>query len=182
VPIRLNATVADNLTSVRKQAVEVILYEQIGLQKISRFGDKSSSACQFQTQLIIRQRPYGREDQKSPFLEGEGASARPQIDFSKFPLVVEFYLQESRELITIAHFDLAVIEREATHSLLWQFEHVFQQVHIGFDRHLKDISGTSGHDLSLLASWNTGLIKSLDICVHEGVRHTSLTRLYAQAI
>jgi hypothetical protein len=58
VPLRIlldhTATVDSLLQQVQLQSVQMIPYEQVGLQHIQRMSDNCKLGCQFQSQLVIQ--------------------------------------------------------------------------------------------------------------------------------
>ena len=57
VPVRVevdkNATVTQLLAQVQEQALQMITYEQAGLQNIRRLGDEAEQSCQFQSLIVV---------------------------------------------------------------------------------------------------------------------------------
>ena len=183
VPVRVcvdsSESVAKYLESVQTQAIDMIEFEQTGLQEIRRLGSGMRDTCDFQNILVI---------QAALEMDGEMAifnspiSGGPGPGFSVHPLTVECVLNDQGVEI-VAHFDSHIIDHEQMERILFNFEHVLKQLLSESNEvRVGNVGTISPKDHSNILGWNHKCPEAINACVHELVAQQVLARPDASAI
>ncbi|KAK2865448.1 NRPS [Arthroderma sp. PD_2] len=117
------------LDTVQRQSVEMIPFEQTGLQQISQISEQTAIGCRFQTLLVVQPGSEGSEAQCRPFLtESVNSQAGGQWqDFSTYPIVVECQLESDGVHIRIG-FDSSLIGQQKMERIIHDFETSIKQL------------------------------------------------------
>ncbi|KFY15664.1 hypothetical protein V492_01861 [Pseudogymnoascus sp. VKM F-4246] len=181
VPIRVvldrDATIRQLLGSVQRQAVEMIPFEQTGLQNIAQFNDETALGSDFQTLLVIQPANQGEatnqgeSNHSPPFLDepaGDQNKAQSQ-DFSTYAIVVECQLELDGVNLCI-DFDSSVVWQEQIEHIAESFKHTIRQLLDSSEgnRTLKGLNDTQW-GLSRIWMWNSAAPKPIDACIHDMV-------------
>ena len=126
VRIRDDQTVAAFLEDLQLQAMDMVAYEQTGLQRIARASPGAQHACDFQTLLIVQPAP-ARESDGSDQVLGKWRGRSELHAFTTYGLLVQCTLATDGIQIT-ASFDQRVIEDWMVDRMLAQFSFILQQL------------------------------------------------------
>ncbi|KAJ5354279.1 non-ribosomal peptide synthetase [Penicillium brevicompactum] len=187
VPVRIQLPRAmktrNLLETVQKQTVDMIEFEQTGLQNIRQFSDDASRATRFQTLLVVQPVLFGEHN-------GNNAIFKPASEeivtnyvnmlksFSSYPLMLLCQLRpDGVELIS--SFDSEVLETGQIERLSQQMENILRQL---CNQHpqtgeevVTSIDIVSPQDRLDIWRWNSQLQAPLfeDICVHTAISEHS---------
>jgi amino acid adenylation domain-containing protein len=183
VPVRMQLPADESIHSalrrLQQQFVDMIPFEQIGLQKIRGFGADIAAASEFQNLLLIQ--PATSKQNPSELmkeLEDTGAA-----DFNSYLLMVECQLQSDSKGIKVdASFDSNILPQSQMRRLLHQFEHVFHQLLVKDDAMLKDVEFVGPSDIQDLHSWNDDEPEWVEAITHDLILARARTDPDASAI
>ncbi|KAI9731551.1 MAG: NRPS [Cirrosporium novae-zelandiae] len=157
VPVRIQMnyeqTVASYLDSVQKKFIDMIEFEHIGLWEIKQLGPKVQSACNFQNLLVIQ------PPEVQAFLNSNSSwlscdSSASQANFDTYALTIQCALSKNDIKFT-STFDSSVIDQEQAMRILYQFEHVIQQLcPKNSSKTLREVSCINPRDLEECKTWN----------------------------
>ncbi|KAF7198373.1 Nonribosomal peptide synthetase dtxS1 [Pseudocercospora fuligena] len=188
VPIRIRfpdgATVDEILNQIQKQAVDMVPYEQVGLQRIRRFSDDTERGCNFQTLLVIQPAEQVISSAGRTLFIGSGNINGEEADlFSNYALVVVCELGNADVQLRLT-FDSTAIDKTQVRRMAAQFEHVLRQVCTYSLPGLKvaDIEAASERDLSDIWRRNAAIIPAIDRCVHDLISETARRQPARQAV
>ncbi|KAJ3498686.1 hypothetical protein NLG97_g931 [Lecanicillium saksenae] len=156
VPLDWNASINQLLHGVQRQAVDMIPYEQMGLQHIRRVSEEAAFACNFQSLLVVQPVMQGNDDSDELLYNSGSDVAQDAIasqwqDFSTFAVVVECQLETAGLQLRLA-YDSSMVPDTQIDELLQRFEHVL--LYILDDDHGSQRLGTVGViDQGLDAVW-----------------------------
>ncbi|KAH8761912.1 hypothetical protein BGZ57DRAFT_904377 [Hyaloscypha finlandica] len=181
VPLRTsfqhNQSVEALLASIQSQSIEMIPFEQIGLQNIMQLSQNAFNYCAFQCLLVV-QAPTPVEwpglFDPTPITETIPAS---------FAFILECDLLQSSTINLRPTFDDAVISTEQTMRFLKQFEHLIGQLIRRMpDTRIQDLEYASPEEVSEIWHLNEELPGTVEDCVHEMIDRTIAEQPDAQAI
>jgi non-ribosomal peptide synthetase component F len=157
------------LKSVQHQSMEMIPYEQTGLQRIARFNDETAKGSDFQSLLVVQPADQGENELSRPFLsELADASRETQWqDFSTYSIIVEYQLESDRAHFLI-DFDSSVIGREQIEYISQHLTYTISQLSeskLG-DQSLRSLADNQW-DLNRVWTWNAAVPESTEMCVHD---------------
>lgn len=169
VPIRISIdsmrSVTDFLRSVQKQNLELAPFAHLGISNIRRINARMKSICDFQNLLVI-QPAEDLDVNESVF----GCRQRNLIEtrnFDTYPLTFECRLNLD-ELSITSIFDAAILDRRQMNRLVFQFQHIFQQLCLEqADSRVQDIETISPQDVQELWKWNACVPQAVESCVHH---------------
>ncbi|OBT64153.1 Nonribosomal Peptide Synthase (NRPS) [Pseudogymnoascus sp. 23342-1-I1] len=175
VPIRIlldrDATINQLLGSVQRQAVDMIPFEQTGLQNIAQFNDETALGSNFQTLLVIQPADQGESDPGRPFLDepaGDHNKAQGR-DFSTYAIVIECQLELDGVNLCI-DFDSSVMGQEQIEHIAQSFKYTISQLS---DSNQGNQTLRGLHDdqwgLRRIWNWNAVLPKPMEACIHDMV-------------
>ncbi|KAM3473954.1 hypothetical protein MY8738_008124 [Beauveria namnaoensis] len=152
VPVRVQLAydqpVSDYLGHLQRQAIEMMAFEQTGLQNIAKVSPAAQMASLFQTQLII-QHEEGIPLEEALIGKCQGDSLDEGADTCA--LTLEIFIAPS-QLRVLTTFDSKVMEPNAVQKLLELFHHVLNQFDDAAPRQLlSDIKTTIPHNLAQYA-------------------------------
>ncbi|KAF9884280.1 hypothetical protein FE257_001910 [Aspergillus nanangensis] len=160
-------TAADLLSAVQQQMVDLIPFEQAGLQNIQQYGVQAASACQFQNQLII-QPAWTKPLDMFPNCELTAATIG---GFASYALCLECYVAaDERHLDIVTLFDSKVIEAPRVLRLIAHLEYILGRILEQPHQPLSSWSRVSPHDLSDLLEWNAVVPPRPQKTVHGIIR------------
>ncbi|KAK6723950.1 hypothetical protein SNK04_002794 [Fusarium graminearum] len=179
VPLRINVrwkhTVKEFLQQVQTQAVDMIEYEQTGLQYIRRISAELDRASQFQTLLVLQpnMKDYKKEENHDRALfesDEQGVINRATDDLSVFnssALMLECQIESEGVGIQFS-FDSSVIDKDQVKRLSQQLDNTIRQICMANQATtLLDIAQVSEQDLDDIWNWNSSVPSAVDACVHE---------------
>ncbi|KAG2005065.1 hypothetical protein GB937_009022 [Aspergillus fischeri] len=154
------------LAEIQSHSLEVIPYEQAGLQNIQKYSPEARSACMFQSQLIIQPCPPSPPD----LFEACDFSATQTGGFSAYGLSLECQMtHDDRHCEVTATFDPGMISRERVQRLLQHLELVLQDVMADPSRKVGDLPRMSRQDWDQIQRWSGTLPPVSRQCVHDAV-------------
>lgn len=184
VPIRVlidpMQSVADFLRFVQKQNLDMAPFAHLGISNIRRVNVTMKSVCDFQNLLVIQ--PTEDLDKGESVL---GCRQRNLMDtryFDTYPLTLECQLNLD-ELIVTSIFDAAILDRRQIERMIFQFQHILQQLCLEQDNsQIQDIETISPQDVQELWRWNGSVPQILESCVHHLIEKVMLEDPSAPAI
>lgn len=182
VPVRVavdgESTVEQLLQQVQTQAVQMIPFEQSGLQRIRRVSADADQACQFQTLLVVQ--PADPDHQETLFMPAQRSAGLGSVD--PYALVLECKLSKQGVRVQINH-DSRIIGKEQVERLLLQFDHVLRQLRAGQQTtKVKDVGILSDTDLQDVWKWNATIPTARGVCVHNLISDRTQKQRDAPAI
>lgn len=172
VPIRISLdpsqTVADFLSAVESQAIDMIPYEHAGLQNIRRLSPEAEDALDLKNLFVVQ--PAKKKDQ-AEFL-GLKAVPTDMAGFDTYALVLECSADDGTIEIE-ARYDQTVISKKTIQNMLHQMEHVIRQLSTTLpnaDVKLGDVEIINLRDLKQLSEWNEIPPKEFEdanTCIHK---------------
>ncbi|KAI9729802.1 MAG: hypothetical protein M1818_008379 [Claussenomyces sp. TS43310] len=181
VPIRirldLNKSIRDFLESVQDQSVDMIPYEHTGLQFIRKLSPDAQQACNFKNILVV-QSTYRRSVERAVMGAAEFSLSGDTSKFTTYPLVMECIYQEDQVKVT-CNYDTNIITQAHMQRILFQFEHMTQQMSVEQHRKLVDIRCPSSHDLEFMTRWSQKVSPAVDECTPSLIERN--IRVYPQS-
>lgn len=185
VPFRVNLargqTVADYLSSIQQQAIDMIDFEQAGLHQIAKVSPDSRNACMFQSLLVI-------QPQNTSVMEQDGAlgswEASDQHQWlNTYALTLEFRLAAQKVLIS-ARYDDRVLEPLVVSTLLERLDGAMQQLDSANDSDmtLNQVGTMTPNDLEQIWDWNSKLPLTSQKLVHNIIHGRAIVQPTAPAI
>ena len=186
VPLRVRldhgASVDHSLRALQEQGINMIPFEQTGLQNIRKMGMGPATAANFQSLLVIQPPNANEEDFVLSRAEStdEGFVAQ-----SNYPLVVECALLQNRSGVRVrVGYNDQVLGDEQVDRIMKQVEYVLLQLlsQGQEDRPLRDIEVITPGEIEQLQYWNGHLAPALEYCVHDVIRGRLASIPDAQAV
>lgn len=178
VPVRIQLNhreefISSFLERVHSQAVEMVPFEQFGLQHISALGKDMREACDFSSLLIVQPGSLSKPSSAILVQDDLGNSqAASEIwqGYFNYPLVVQATIDEDAaavELVLI-HDSRVFVETELE-SIAHHLTSVVQQLlaHPGKNVPLASVSLTSDWDVQNAIQWSGQPAEMVDVCVHD---------------
>ncbi|KID94297.1 non-ribosomal peptide synthetase, partial [Metarhizium majus ARSEF 297] len=192
VPLRIaldwDKDVESILHRVQQQSVDMIPFEQTGLQHIRRLGEEPSLACNFQTLLVV-QPPGGGgsvEPEEEFLTEVHGEeNANKWQDFSTYALVIECQLEAKGVHVRLG-FDSTIVSETKMAHVAANLETVIRQLSDPRIRRqtLRSIFGETltTFGLDQIWAWNRVVPEPTELCVHDLITQRTLEDSSAPAI
>ncbi|KAL3595953.1 Nonribosomal peptide synthetase 4 disrupted by TE [Fusarium poae] len=156
VQINRGATVGHFLSTLHKQAAQVIPHQHAGLQHIKRLGQSIAVACDFRNLLVIQSGDYDDSTKDQELLQFFDEQVEHKSFFT-YPLVVECSIEANNLVLTI-HHDETVLTSWQTDRIAHQFAALVDQL-ICFsrepDRMVSDLQLHSKEDAQMIKEWNS---------------------------
>ncbi|KAM4057707.1 AMP-binding enzyme [Hirsutella rhossiliensis] len=168
VPIDWAASVEDVLRKLQHQAMQMIPFEQLGLQTIRAISDYAERSCNFQTLLVVQPEEGKAADKTSLFCQ-PAQDAKSVIDaFATNSLVIECLLR-NRGMHLRVSFDSAVVQQAEVERLAQQLEHLLRQLCCPESRRasIGGLDMLSDNDLETIWQWNGVLPAPVDSSVQQ---------------
>lgn len=180
VPIRIQIIATQGVTAylrqVQEQSIQMIPYEQAGLQRIREISEEARRACQFQSLLIIQPSQEGDITQLASGELGQWTSDSEATSFSTYALNVTCALNNDGAKLE-AVFDSTAISKWNVEAILERLSHVIQQlasVVEGQPITVADIDLLSATDSEQLSLWNNTVPSAVEKCVHTLIEEQAL--------
>lgn len=170
VPVRVQVDWKQSIDqmqmSLQKQAIDMIPFEQTGLQRIRRISSSAKEACQFQTLLVIQ--PEEELTSESQLFQYDDMNNGLDNISKTYALKLEFHLRKHGVEVLI-NYDSSIIEQHHAQRLVGQLEHVLRQICSlpTATNLLCDIDMTTPHDLKDIWNWNGEQRASEESLVHD---------------
>ncbi|RAO65055.1 uncharacterized protein BHQ10_001067 [Talaromyces amestolkiae] len=159
VPFRqqvdFSLTVGEALDRVQKQLIEMIPYEQTGLQNIRQLSDEAAAACDLQSLLVIQPSIETQSEGRYKVLIPAQKYKESRLAFSNYPLTMECTICSNENLVNVsAQFNDRIISSDQMTHILHQFGHALRQIHAHPDMKLSTVNLLSPYDIERLIAWN----------------------------
>ncbi|KAG9235149.1 hypothetical protein BJ875DRAFT_529770 [Amylocarpus encephaloides] len=155
-------TVERFLSDLQLQSIEMMPFEQAGLQNIRRLpGVELASSS---GNLFIIQ-PAITTDDGGPL--GMEIVPKPNDDFETYALILECYLSDSGTVEVVVKFDDTVVSAGEASWLLTHFEVAARKLLLHPYTKLSEISLFSEKDMKQLIQWTGPPVESTEACVHD---------------
>jgi amino acid adenylation domain-containing protein len=181
VPLRVqldqDTTVTQALQRVQDQSIEMLAFEQAGLQNIRRLSDEAAAACQFQNLLVIQ--ASRRDDIPDLFTEADVLAE--QDAFTTYALTL-LCKSESGSVSIQATYDPQTITTTEVQRMLYQLAHVMRQIYQQPNKVIRDLSKISREDWRQLKEWNRDVPERMERCVHQLVEERCQAQPAAPAV
>ncbi|KAK1624740.1 putative nonribosomal peptide synthase, partial [Colletotrichum phormii] len=174
---RQQRTVSDYLVDVQNQGIDMVPYEQFGLQAIAKLSRDAKEACDFSSLLVIQ--PISHlaysDDSSGALLESsrskEEATKELQGYFN-YPLVAQGHVHDDHAKLVLI-YDSRVLSEDQVATLSHQFAHLVQQLGDAHkDEPLADINMAGPWDLQQAVERNNNQPEVVEDCVHHFIeRH-----------
>ncbi|OHF00444.1 non-ribosomal peptide synthetase [Colletotrichum orchidophilum] len=183
VPLRIRCegttTVRGLLDSIQMSTINMIPFEQMGIQNIARINPSCRSACDFQTMMIV-QPEVDMAMEGDPFIGFD----RPQ-DLDKFrshAIMFECNLGKHEVFLNV-NYDPRFVEAPRMERLVDYFENALEFLASSGDQVLEDFFNKPiSNDLSDIKRWNQYLPQTVDSCVHAIFEEHVRTQPGSQAV
>jgi amino acid adenylation domain-containing protein len=187
VPVDKEISVTQLLHQVQAQAVEMIAFEQTGLQRIRQFSDEAELCCSFQTVVVVR--PQQEHQQAQSTLLGAcsftgGLDDKDDHDaFNTYALMFDCELRKTGLHIRMSH-DTTIIDQVTANRMISQFEHILRQMLLVENKQtkLKEIEALGEQDLRNIWTWNATVSEPVRACVHDLISETIQRQPHAPAV
>ncbi|KAI0136245.1 putative nonribosomal peptide synthase [Xylariales sp. AK1849] len=168
IPLRIlvRGTVDELLYEVQGQAMEMIPFEQYGLQHIRQISQQARIACDFQTLLLVHPSVEERTVESMVFEDSLNDQATDIGSENTYAMMLTCQPSESKLDLQLS-FDSTIIEEEASVRLLQQLEHILGQIASDGSTNICDLERVSERDLHGLWKWNSAVPQSIEDCVHN---------------
>jgi amino acid adenylation domain-containing protein len=139
VPMRCtfnaDSDIADVLSTMQRAAVDMIPFQQAGLQNIRFMSPDAAEACKFSSLVTIAP---ASEAQAKPSLgiTPVGAPPSPAMDY---PISIQFILNDHKRLTVSVCHDNGLIDGIRMRGVVDQFGHVLKQLSSGEKKRIREI-------------------------------------------
>lgn len=159
VPFRqqvdFSLTVGEALDRVQKQLIEMVPYEQTGLQNIRQLSDEAAAACDLQSLLVIQPPMETQSKGRFKILIPAQKYKESRLAFSNYPLTMECTMCSDENVVNVsAQFNDRIIRSDQMTHILHQFGHALRQIHAHPDKKLSTVNLLSPFDIERLTAWN----------------------------
>ena len=169
VPLRIlvRGTVNELLHQVQGQAMEMIPFEQYGLQHVRQISEEAKFACDFQSLLLVHPSVEESTDESPAFKDSLDDQEMGAGSENTYAMMLTCQTSESKLDMQLS-FDLTVVQEEAAKRLLQQLEHILGQLaSVDGSTNMGDLSRVSERDLHDVWKWNEAVPESVEDCVHN---------------
>ncbi|OAA58180.1 Amino acid adenylation [Cordyceps fumosorosea ARSEF 2679] len=179
VQLRSSSSIHEELETLQKRIIEMIQFEQFGVQNISRLGDDAAKACKFQSLLVIQQRQSSAE--KSGIFGDTGAFT-PQPMWNTYALTILSTPGADRCVRFEAVYDATVVPKAQMRRILQVFGNVLKQTVLSPDKLVGDMDSISTDDLQQIECWNSSAPPAVPRCIHDMIHDHCVAQPEASAI
>lgn len=178
VPVRIRLSweraVQSTLEWVQAQAVEMMKYEQSGLQHIRQLGSDQKQACDFQTLLVVQPTSTSDtvKDEQGLFhsveIDSDDLTAPRLTTFNSYALMIVCQLEADGAEIDFC-FDKKIVPHLQAERMLQQLEHIVRQICQPTNNQLtlSKIATADEQDLRAIWVWNGTVPEGIETCVHD---------------
>ncbi|KAM0739389.1 hypothetical protein ACQRIT_007126 [Beauveria bassiana] len=181
VPFRIrhvsSMTIQQALDDVQSQSVEMIRFEQTGLQRIRQLG--FADACRFQSLLMVQ---FAEEDAFPASPLYKLIQEKPAGTFHTYPLTMECSPSSGGSVHLRATFDSDVLPAKLAHRLLAQYSLALVHITSKPWEPLSSIPLQCPEDATRVWAWNKIVPRRKDTCVHEIISGNLAKRRTSSAV
>ncbi|KAJ2980585.1 hypothetical protein NQ176_g2549 [Zarea fungicola] len=183
VPVRATVdaahTVAEFLDAIQEDAMDMVEYEQIGLQRIAKLGSVGRNASNFQTLLVVQPKENDFSDENAL---GRWTSSSSQGSFSTYALTLECFMTDTGVKIR-SSFDASVLPTWRMEHLLSRFGGLLRSLTTARPGKLVgELDVFSEGESNLLWQWNKSVPEVVDSSIQDLIAKQVQLRSGAQAI
>ncbi|KAH7370161.1 hypothetical protein BKA65DRAFT_387194 [Rhexocercosporidium sp. MPI-PUGE-AT-0058] len=178
LPVRVrtqsNQSVKAYLAQVQQQAVDMMLYEQTGLQAIADISPEIRSSCTLRTLMLV-QAAEGLDEALSDVSLGLEKVWERQNDFLTYPLGVECTLGHNDTVHINVTFDPVVVTETEASRLASQLGHILRHIsaNSSSDINLSQLEMIGTDDLTVIRDWNSHLPNVVNDVLHGRFSHNA---------
>ncbi|KAK5988142.1 Nonribosomal peptide synthetase dtxS1 [Cladobotryum mycophilum] len=177
VLVREGQTIQDYLQVVQQEAVDMIPFEQTGVNRISQLSHDGRSAAGFQTLLVMR-----HADEMDSGALGVWRTFGLQQHIGKYALTLECLLR-GKELKIRAFFDPEVINEWTVELMTRQLKTLIEQLsHSRPEQTLGDVRALTRDDEAVIWNWNQSVPPASERYVCDFIRQQARERPDSPAI
>lgn len=176
------------LGQIQRQAIDMVQFEQTGLQRIRRINPDIEKACQFQTFLVVQpaSQPRTTDGEGELFKiakTGNDDKNKPRLKlFNSYALMLACQLKADGMRLQIS-FDSRVIHTEQVKRITQQLEHVLRQIcEAGANQLTAEVECASKQDLCDIWKWNARVPEAIQVCVHDLIAERTRKQPNAPAV
>ncbi|PQE30595.1 nonribosomal peptide synthase protein [Rutstroemia sp. NJR-2017a WRK4] len=169
VPLRIQVqgTVEELLHQVQKQAMDMIAFEQYGLQNIRQVSEDAKLACDFQSLLLIHPSVEEAAEESPVFEESFNDQETGSASENTYAMMLTCQTSEAKLDIQLS-FDSVVVKEEAAVRMLQQLEHILAQIaSVDGSTEINNLSRVSERDLADVWKWNADVPEAVEDTVHN---------------
>ena len=163
-------SVEDLLQAVQSQVLEMIPFEQTGLQSIRRISKAAEEACRFQTLLVVQPTLSNDTSQQGGLFEKDAQGTMDGFvnEVRTYALVLDCQIEDSGARVRV-NFDSRVIDQAQVIRMIDELGYVLLQLCDESKRMSKvcDLNPTTQKDLGDIWAWNVSVPKTVDSCLHD---------------
>lgn len=183
IPLRVKLPPSNMVTQaldrLQSWSAQMIPFEQVGLQHISKLGPEAMKATSFQTLLVVES-SEAHISLSSDVLQLIATTADDGA-FSTYALQLVCTLEPERVIIH-ATFDEQVVPRWQMEHIVDQFSNILQLVHQQPQRLLQDMPALNPHMTEQLRTWNADASPPLSATVSGMIDQQCNIQSFAPAV
>ncbi|KAI0106221.1 hypothetical protein GGR51DRAFT_571523 [Nemania sp. FL0031] len=179
-------TVQDALASIQEKTVEMMPFQQFGMQNMRQLSPEAARACDFQCHLAI-QPPAGVAGNQL-LIDAGTRQAYGDASNCAFLIICHLPARGETDMLVAVSYDKDVVEPLRATKIVQLFEHILRQILLSQQNpeadsiRLGDLDLLSPEDRQQLATWNSELPPSYNSCLHELVLQHATKRPNTPAI
>ncbi|CAG9998538.1 unnamed protein product [Clonostachys byssicola] len=169
VPVRIRWTdttsLGDFLVGVQQQSVDIIPFEQLGLQNIQRLGEGPNHACQFQSLVNIRTLPEDIEAGSHTLFPPGNIMGGEMGSYGTYAFILYCVITPTHEVLVRAAYDDKILDRLQVTRYVRQYEHIVRQLcRLEHPTRMDDsvMSSITESDWDEVQSWNSSSLISVN--------------------
>jgi amino acid adenylation domain-containing protein len=184
VPMRirtqLQQKVSEYLQGIQNQIMNLIPYQQTGLQQIARVSKEAEQACKFQTLLIIQVVDKEDLNKDSIFRDWPDTTSTPA--FGSYALVLNCFLNQEGVNI-VADYDSNVLDHQMMQRVVDQFSLLMRGLaNATFDQRVGELDVLAEEEQKKLWHWNSSVPTAVECCLHQLIEQQVQSRWDTPAI
>ncbi|RJE21944.1 nonribosomal peptide synthase [Aspergillus sclerotialis] len=153
------------LTEMQEYSKTVIPHQHFGLQNIQSLSEDIRKACDFHSLLVVQP-----QNQKGPNKLFTGKYANDNMDgLHTYGLLFSCELTDSGVNV-LASYDQNLVHGDHVSRLLFQLDHILQQMCNGRDMTVDDLVLVSPQDEKEIGVWNANITEPINDCVHNMIK------------
>ncbi|KAI9369299.1 hypothetical protein BJX61DRAFT_545716 [Aspergillus egyptiacus] len=187
VPVRISVdqqvTVRDMLQQVQKEALDMVPFEQTGLQRIRRISPSTNRGCQFQTLVVVQPSQGKNTVDEETIWEVVQQNGKRMSSFNSYAILVECQIKPNGAQIDVS-FDSTVIDQNTMKRLVQQLHHILRLLctEESNDMRMDKIEMTGPGDLLNIWMWNASYLAAHESTIHHMIASQAAKTPEAPAI
>ncbi|KAL4916012.1 hypothetical protein BDW62DRAFT_203163 [Aspergillus aurantiobrunneus] len=165
--LRLENDIGTCLQEIQGRLVDMIPYEQMGLQNIRSINSETKIACDFRSQVMI-ELDNGDSSGEDPLLRELPLGADEYSKFASYPFLLICRISPDRQTVQLtSNFETDSLSSNEVTAVLRQLSHVLQQIVQNHNQTLAALELISPPDWSRVAELNATVPSNSDRLVHD---------------